>query len=81
MSIEHLIFKNDIQTIRKNCNPTISQSKLAKILGIRRDKLSMIETGYRLPTPEILTQIKIELNCLYRDLYSQEILNLINDNR
>ena len=78
MSIEHIIFKNDIQTIRKNCNPSISQSGLAKRLGIRRDKLSMIEAGHRLPTSEILTQIKTELNCLYRDLYSQEILNLIN---
>jgi DNA-binding XRE family transcriptional regulator len=71
----HLIFKNDIQSVRTDKG--YSQSKLANAIGIRRDELSIIENGHRLPTKEILGKIKKELGCLYTDLYSLELQKII----
>ena len=54
--MSHMIFINDIQAIRSSMG--ISQNKLAKSIGIRRDELSIIENGHRLPTKEMLEKIK-----------------------
>ena len=73
--INHMIFKNDIQTQRKLKD--ISQNKLSRELSMRRDQLSIIENGHRLPTKETLIAIKEILNVKYIDLYSQEVINII----
>ena len=71
----HITFKNDIQITRSSKD--YGQTKLAKAIGIRRDELSIIENGHRLPTKEILQAIKKELNCLASDLYSLELQKII----
>ncbi len=71
----HLIFTNDIQSVRTAKG--YSQSKLAKAIGIRRDELSIIENGHRLPTMEIIEKIKKELSCLFSELYSLELQKII----
>ena len=71
----HMIFTNDVQAIR--LSKGISQNKLAKAIGIRRDELSIIENGHRLPTKETLEKIKKELDCLISDLYSLETQKII----
>ena len=71
----HITFKNDIQIIRSSKD--YGQTKLAKAIGIRRDELSIIENGHRLPTKEILQAIKKELGCLASDLYSLELQKII----
>jgi len=71
----HMIFTNDIQAVRSS--KEISQNKLAKAIGIRRDELSIIENGHRLPTRETLERIKKELDCLISDLYSLETQKII----
>ena len=70
-----MIFTNDVQAIR--LSKGISQNKLAKAIGIRRDELSIIENGHRLPTKETLEKIKKELDCLISDLYSLETQKII----
>ena len=70
-----MIFTNDIQAVRSS--KEISQNKLAKAIGIRRDELSIIENGHRLPTRETLERIKKELDCLISDLYSLETQKII----
>ena len=75
---EHYIFKNDIQAIRKEKG--ISQSQLAKAIDIRRDELSIIENGHRLPTSITLNKIKDVLGCLISDLYSLELQKIIFKN-
>jgi transcriptional regulator with XRE-family HTH domain len=75
ISQEHLIFKNDILAERMKKN--YSQNQLAKAIGIRRDQLSIIENGHRLPTSEILTKIKEELGCLTDELYSKDLQKII----
>jgi len=72
---EHYIFKNDIQAIRREKG--ISQNQLAKAIGIRRDELSIIENGHRLPTSITLNKIKDVLGCLISDLYSLELQKII----
>ena len=72
----HLIFKNDIRAIRLSKNYG-GQTILAKAIGIRRDELSILENGHRLPTKEILEKIKNELGCLCSDLYSLELQDII----
>ena len=74
--MNHMIFKNDIRAIRISTNYG-GQTKLARAIGIRRDELSIIENGHRLPTEEILQKIKNELGCLYSDLYSLETQKII----
>ena len=71
----HLIFKNDIQAVRTEKG--YSQNKLARAIDIRRDQLSIIENGHRLPSPEILNKIKEILGCLYTDLYPLELQKII----
>ena len=72
---EHIVFKNDIQAVRKIKG--YSQTQLAKVIGIRRDQLSIIENGHRLPTREMVEKIKKELDCLYSDLYALELQKII----
>ena len=71
----HLIFKNDIQSVRTEKG--YSQNRLARAIDIRRDQLSIIENGHRLPSPEILNKIKEILGCLYTDLYPLELQKII----
>ncbi len=71
----HLIFKNDIQSVRTSKG--YSQSRLAKAIDIRRDELSIIENGHRLPTKEIIEKIKQELGCLFSELYPLELQKII----
>jgi len=71
----HLIFKNDIQSVRTEKG--YSQNRLARAIDIRRDQLSIIENGHRLPSPEILNKIKEVLGCLYTDLYPLELQKII----
>jgi len=74
----HIRFRNDIQIVRNEKKPkSMSQTELANKVGIRRDELSIIENGHRLPTKEILLAIKKELNCLASDLYSLELQKII----
>ena len=73
--MSHIIFTNDIQAVRSSKG--ISQNQLAKLIGIRRDELSIIENGHRLPTKEILEKIKKKLDCLISDLYSLETQKII----
>ncbi len=73
--MSHMIFTNDIQAVRSSTG--ISQNKLAKSIGIRRDELSIIENGHRLPTKEMLEKIKKELGCLISELYPLEIQKII----
>lgn len=73
--MNHILFKNDIQAVRKTKG--YGQTKLAKVVGVRRDELSIIENGHRLPTKEMLEKIKNELGCLYSDLYTLEMQKII----
>jgi len=71
----HIRFKNDIYAMRKFKG--YGQTKLSKAIGIRRDELSIIENGHRLPTKATLEKMKKELGCLYGDLYSLEMQKII----
>ncbi len=71
----HILFRNDIYSVRKDRG--YGQTKLAKAIGIRRDEISILENGHRLPTKETLEKIKKELDCLTSDLYSLEHQKII----
>ena len=73
--MNHMIFKNDIQAVRKSKG--YGQTKLARAIGVRRDELSIIENGHRLPSKEMLEKIKAELGCLVSELYTLEIQKII----
>jgi len=75
--MKNITFLSDIQTLRRKRG--WSQSKLASSLGIRRDELSILENGHRLPNKDILKKLTQELECLNRQLYPQEIINLIEE--
>lgn len=71
----HGLFKNDISYIRANKN--ISQSKLAKLVGIERFELSRIENGHNIPRKEVLEKIAKELGVLITELYPLDLQKVI----
>lgn len=65
-----------IKSMRENKNMT--QSELAKMIGINRTWLSWIETGRLIPIKDTLLKISRALDCGYTDLYKDEDLEIIN---
>ena len=73
--MSHMTFKNDIQAIRKKRG--MSQNQLARKLNIRRDELSILENGHRLPSREMLEDLKTNLDCLISELYNLDVQKII----
>jgi len=68
-----------IEEIRKDRK--ISQQELANKLGINRSLMSHIETGKTLPTFQMLLEMARILNCYATDLYKDEDLKSIEDEK
>jgi putative transcriptional regulator len=65
--IEELILKNNLSKIRKEKG--LSQSKLAKMVGVSRNTISSIETGQFVPTAKLALLIAIALDLKFEDIF------------
>ncbi len=62
-----LILKNRLKQARKENN--ISQSELAKMVGVSRNTISSIETGQFNPTAKLALILCIALDKKFEDLF------------
>jgi len=65
--IEELILKNNLPKIRKEKG--LSQSELAKMVGVSRNTISSIETGQFVPTAKLALLISIALDLKFEDIF------------
>ena len=64
---EQLVLKNNIKAIRTELG--LSQSQLAKMIGVSRNTISSIETGQFSPTAKLALVICIALEKKFEDLF------------
>lgn len=64
---DELILKNRLKQARKENN--ISQSELAKMVGVSRNTISSIETGQFNPTAKLALILCIALDKRFEDLF------------
>lgn len=69
----------ELQRTRDGGSKKFRQSDLAKFLSIPRTRISMIENGHVLPTPEELLRLAEYLETTPGHLYEKEILSIIYD--
>ncbi|MBR0541236.1 MAG: helix-turn-helix transcriptional regulator [Clostridia bacterium] len=62
-----LILRNRLKEIRSNKG--LSQSQLAKIVGVSRNTISSIETGQYCPTAKLAYVLCIALDIKFEDLF------------
>lgn len=63
----NLILKNRLKTIRTQKN--LSQSELAKMVGVSRNTISSIETGQFNPTAKLALILCIALDKKFEELF------------
>ena len=64
---EQLILKNKLKEIR--AEKSLSQSKLAEMVGVSRNTISSIETGQFSPTAKLALILCIALDKKFEDLF------------
>ncbi len=64
---EELVLKNHLKEIRKS--KKLSQSELAKIVGVSRNTISSIETGQFSPTAKLALVICIALDKKFEEVF------------
>ena len=67
MTDNGLVLKNNLAAIRKE--KKLSQSELAKIVGVSRNTISSIETGQFNPTAKLALIICIALDKKFEELF------------
>ena len=67
MTDNDLILKNRIQEVRKEHK--LSQSQLAKMVGVSRNTISSIETGQFNPTAKLALVLCIALDKKFEELF------------
>ena len=67
MTDNDLILKNRIQEVRKEHK--LSQSQLAKMVGVSRNTISSIETGQFNPTAKLAVVLCIALDKKFEELF------------
>ena len=65
--IDELILKNRIKEAR--AEKGLSQSELAKLVGVSRNTISSIETGQFCPTAKLALVLAIALNKKFEELF------------
>ena len=65
--IDELILKNRIKEAR--AEKGLSQSELAKLVGVSRNTISSIETGQFNPTAKLALVLAIALNKKFEELF------------
>ena len=65
--IDELILKNRIKEAR--AEKGLSQSELAKLVGVSRNTISSIETGQFSPTAKLALVLAIALNKKFEELF------------
>lgn len=64
---ESLVLKNNLKEIRAEKN--LSQSDLAKLVGVSRNTISSIETGQFCPTAKLALILCIALDKKFEDVF------------
>ncbi len=64
---EGLVLKNNLALIRKE--KELSQSELAKLVGVSRNTISSIETGQFNPTAKLALVLCIALDKKFEDVF------------
>lgn len=64
---EELVLKNNLKQIRTELN--ISQSDLAKMVGVSRNTISSIETGQFNPTAKLALILSVALDKKFEELF------------
>lgn len=64
---ESLILKNNLKNIRSE--KKLSQSELAKLVGVSRNTISSIETGQYCPTAKLALIICIALDKKFEEIF------------
>ncbi len=64
---EELRLKNNLAEIRKSKN--LSQTELAKLVGVSRNTISSIETGQYEPTAKLALLLCVALDKKFEDLF------------
>ena len=65
---QELKLKNNLADIRKNKD--LSQSELAKLVGVSRNTISSIETGQYEPTAKLALLLCIALDKKFDDMFN-----------
>lgn len=64
---DKLVLKNNLKKARKDAN--LSQSELAKMVGVSRNTISSIETGQFNPTAKLALILCIALDKKFEELF------------
>lgn len=64
---DKLVLKNNLKKARRDAN--LSQSELAKMVGVSRNTISSIETGQFNPTAKLALILCIALDKKFEDLF------------
>ena len=64
---EELILKNNLASIRKEKG--LSQTDLAKMVGVSRNTISSIETNQFIPTAKLALLLAIALDLKFEDIF------------
>jgi putative transcriptional regulator len=64
---EELILKNNLAQIRKD--KKLSQTDLAKMVGVSRNTISSIETGQFVPTAKLALLLALALDLKFEDIF------------
>lgn len=64
---EELVLKNNLPQIRKD--KKLSQTDLAKMVGVSRNTISSIETGQFVPTAKLALLLAIALDLKFEDIF------------
>ncbi|MBO6263862.1 MAG: helix-turn-helix transcriptional regulator [Clostridia bacterium] len=64
---ETLILRNNLAEIRKQKN--LSQSELAKLVGVSRNTISSIETGQYQPTAKLALLLCVALDKKFEEVF------------
>ncbi|MCQ2240853.1 helix-turn-helix transcriptional regulator [Treponema sp.] len=64
---ESLVLKNNLKEIRAEKN--LSQSDLAKLVGVSRNTISSIETGQFCPTAKLALILCVALDKKFEDVF------------
>lgn len=64
---DKLVLKNNLKKARRDAN--LSQSELAKVVGVSRNTISSIETGQFNPTAKLALILCIALDKKFEELF------------